>query len=622
MVRIPFTPTPYPDEALGSILTRFTIHNGDSVWRSIENALGLHNPNLSLSQRKPPHPATIEHIIKEIGFSLEDATSLFTIVPFLRLFNAARTNPLKLEYIRQPNRLFSSGFTGTIRKPGARFCPCCLEEDIATFGEPFLHRSHQIAASLVCTVHSSWLRTSCPSCDAIIVPLHNMVLPPLPVACSCGKDLRLINTNNSKGDCAYKRLSQFCIDALSLNGVPWSRFAIHSLAKQSLTSPIKNSTKLYKEILRHYYGEPAIFSSGQLTFTPLPGDSPLSANISTHRFTAEDYAILFSATYTLKELDIALAQIENNEENPACHRRAKNSTPIDRKIQTLSSDILSANNVLSDFSKRYPYEVASLFQRRHPRLYWLLRVHEPDSIKKFSPKLHQIPSIEYDRENLERLFNRGLTLQQIYTKQSRPLYRAMARDTAWLAQEAKEYSALVMSLTAEQVTIIGKKPTTHRAIGTPEKSKERHFQALRNQRDATERKVALSLLIALRAERRPEKITHERLSRISSTTINAVVRLSRPGSRLHKLIAKTNADKDRRMTLWAAQVLFLAGEDTTPASVLLVGGLNTTKKNRDYAISAIDQVSRGLRRKAVSSTYISDPEQLSRLRTPQPWPRS
>lgn len=46
----------------------------------------------------------------------------------------------------------------SISSPGfLRFCPKCIEENEAEFGEPYWHRTHQIAGVFVCPKHQVWL---------------------------------------------------------------------------------------------------------------------------------------------------------------------------------------------------------------------------------------------------------------------------------------------------------------------------------------------------------------------------------------------------------------------------------------------------------------------------------
>ncbi|WP_171012235.1 hypothetical protein [Acidovorax sp. NB1] len=147
-------------------------------------------------------------------------------------------------------------------------------------------------------------------------------------------------------------------------------------------------------------------------------------------------------------------------------------------------------------------------------------------------------------------------------------------------------------------------------MSTPTNRKKEH----KNPKiDDIERDLVFALMKAIRIERRPHKITRSRLSQLSSRGVSSITRATPPGSRLHTMISKINADKDRRLALWAAQALALAETNMTPTTVLLAAGLNTTSRNREHARSAIDLLSSGLSRQAIRESFNTDPEQIARL---------
>lgn len=58
-----------------------------------------------------------------------------------------------------------------------RYCPQCFDEDIATYGEPYWHRLHQIPGIAVCPRHGCWLA------DTEITLTghrHNLLFPAMP----------------------------------------------------------------------------------------------------------------------------------------------------------------------------------------------------------------------------------------------------------------------------------------------------------------------------------------------------------------------------------------------------------------------------------------------------------
>lgn len=190
MVFLPYVPTPYPDEVLCSVLTRFVVHNGESVFRKISNSVAHLSPNLSIYQASPPHPAVVAFITDQMGLPGNEVTDRLTTSQFFRVFNTAHKRPLDLEtagYGTRSGRLRSLGFIPCNHQPAVRFCPSCLDEDFKKYGEPYLHRIHQMQPALTCTVHEEWLRISCPKCKMLVVPINRMVLRPMPIVCSAAR---------------------------------------------------------------------------------------------------------------------------------------------------------------------------------------------------------------------------------------------------------------------------------------------------------------------------------------------------------------------------------------------------------------------------------------------------
>ena len=87
MVFLPYVPTPYPDEVLCSVLTRFVVHNGESVFRKISNSVAHLSPNLSIYQASPPHPAVVAFITDQMGLPGNEVTDRLTTSQFFRVWN-------------------------------------------------------------------------------------------------------------------------------------------------------------------------------------------------------------------------------------------------------------------------------------------------------------------------------------------------------------------------------------------------------------------------------------------------------------------------------------------------------------------------------------------------------
>lgn len=86
-----------------------------------------------------------------------------------------------------------------------RYCPQCFDEDIATYGEPYWHRLHQIPGIAVCPRHGCWLA------DTEITLTghrHNLLFPALP-------DCHLLPTPDTTPTAAQKTFAALMQDALT-----------------------------------------------------------------------------------------------------------------------------------------------------------------------------------------------------------------------------------------------------------------------------------------------------------------------------------------------------------------------------------------------------------------------
>lgn len=86
-----------------------------------------------------------------------------------------------------------------------RYCPQCFDEDIATYGEPYWHRLHQIPGIAVCPRHGCWLA------DTEITLTghrHNLLFPALP-------DCHPLPTPDTTPTAAQKTFAALMQDALT-----------------------------------------------------------------------------------------------------------------------------------------------------------------------------------------------------------------------------------------------------------------------------------------------------------------------------------------------------------------------------------------------------------------------
>ncbi|QKO20585.1 TniQ family protein [Rhodoferax sp. BAB1] len=551
MLRIPYVPTAYPDETFGSLLTRLVLYNGTGLWRSLLEDSGYGRRTISPFYSMPVRDTRIDSLLSALGYSYQDMLRQLTSLPFWLAFNNA--TPLR-HRIALPSddgtgtRLFLVG--KAYASVGARFCPACLVDDFDAFGEPYLHRHHQLPVALVCAKHGEWLRMTCKACGITVLPFNKTLLRSPALRCDCGKDL----TTGSGPPCMRRqrlqRLSQFAESTLSCTSAPWTHSQIRTILQTKNNFKKSNFLSASLKLLERTYGPMERSPSGlEISFKPNAAeDIHLRLKVPASLQRAPEFCALLSATgLSFEEFRTA----------------AKSAlvTPISARVRPAPrpTTLAQARFEFNYFYEKSPGSAASKLQQKAPELYWLLRLKDSSWLEqRIQRSLWTIPSIEQDRARLWRAL-KVEHLSYHNMRRAGPLVRATIRDAIWLRDK-------LMRLQPKNVVDISAADIAQR-----------------------NRAIALSraLFSVLRAEQKPLRIHAGLLSRfakISMTQAQIAIANCPP---LRHLIDAVNAGKNRRTAMWAARTLADAGHHPSASEVLLKAGLNTTKVNRDLALEAI-----------------------------------
>ncbi len=114
-------------------------------------------------------PSHLEALVASLpaghAYTVNQLIESHTLLPFYRPF-LPRHRAVRLQRemgcAKGPGR-FLRGGVAKVRVPfqrSLRFCPVCVEADRRTYGEPYWHRSHQLAPALVCPKHEVFLESS------------------------------------------------------------------------------------------------------------------------------------------------------------------------------------------------------------------------------------------------------------------------------------------------------------------------------------------------------------------------------------------------------------------------------------------------------------------------------
>ncbi|MBR3187531.1 MAG: TniQ family protein [Lachnospiraceae bacterium] len=161
--KLPFFPTPYPDECFYSILCRYHVRSGHPTSMSTIKRLFGKNYVVASSlhtafraeylEQWIPHSKKIspERIVYE--HSSYQYSLLCSIESASRFPSRWQKRELK-EYLDIPyTKLYGYGPRVGKRHGAVCYCPACAEEECRVYGEPYWHVLHQMAGVEFCPVH-------------------------------------------------------------------------------------------------------------------------------------------------------------------------------------------------------------------------------------------------------------------------------------------------------------------------------------------------------------------------------------------------------------------------------------------------------------------------------------
>lgn len=157
---LPFFTNPYPDELLYSAIARYHFYTGNldckdtleelfdsrSVIPSVE--IGSHFTNL----------------VEKLGpqYSVEGLLGNHTIYPYYASFLSKQRQLEILEDVKNNGQALYTRLGivagGICRKEGLYYCALCAKSDAEKYGEPYIHREHQLQGISYCAHHEVPLR--------------------------------------------------------------------------------------------------------------------------------------------------------------------------------------------------------------------------------------------------------------------------------------------------------------------------------------------------------------------------------------------------------------------------------------------------------------------------------
>ncbi len=157
---LPFFTNPYPNELMYSAIARYHFYSGNIDYKdTLEEVFQSRSviPSVEIGS----HFAILAQQLGS-NYSVETILANHTTYPYYAIF---LTNQRQQEILRDVASNGQALYTrlgmiaGSIcRKAGLYYCPECTKNDVEQFGEPYIHREHQLQGIDYCPHHEVQLR--------------------------------------------------------------------------------------------------------------------------------------------------------------------------------------------------------------------------------------------------------------------------------------------------------------------------------------------------------------------------------------------------------------------------------------------------------------------------------
>ncbi|MGM9986959.1 MAG: TnsD family transposase [Bacillaceae bacterium] len=157
---LPFFTNPYPDELLYSAVARYHFYSGNIDCKdTLEELFGSRSVISSVGIG-----SHFSFLAAQLGehYSVESLLVNHTIYPYYAPFLSKERQQKIIEDVKGDGKgLYTRlGFVagGICRKDGLYYCSKCAKDDVEKYGEPYIHREHQLEGINYCSHHEIRLR--------------------------------------------------------------------------------------------------------------------------------------------------------------------------------------------------------------------------------------------------------------------------------------------------------------------------------------------------------------------------------------------------------------------------------------------------------------------------------
>lgn len=160
---MPFFIDPYPDEAIYNIFLRYSKRSLDiNIGSTLKDLFGKKNYNLGLFL-----PSNLDYFCNEVRkvslYTFDYFLDKHTLYPLFQPFLTDRIKKDVMSYIKYGginNINYKLGVNNEteFHIKSIKLCKKCFIEDESKYGEPYLHRVHQIPFNNICLLHNEVLK--------------------------------------------------------------------------------------------------------------------------------------------------------------------------------------------------------------------------------------------------------------------------------------------------------------------------------------------------------------------------------------------------------------------------------------------------------------------------------
>lgn len=544
LLAVPYLPTAFPDELLGSWLSRMVLLNGEPSFVAFFRTYGF-DINAKSTVADPINGANyVRAIASSVGIDYEVFLRTFSTKSYWDAFRNSSVGP--------ETKLTHKKVRARLSPPLLRLCPGCVEDDLQDFGCPYFHRAHHLK-SKVCTKHRLNLQDSCGICARPLRTSSEMTI--VPMQCQCGASL-LTTLKRVMAEEQWHAFAEFSFRALNANAC---ELEFNHLVPIAINRAVEicDSTidRSLRTVLNNSYG-----ANGFALLCKRHGD----------QVSREAGAKNMSASTLTPDLAIAvLVGCGLNFDDVRCAIAAQKLLPLDMRLVPTGSrgpkkvfkpaNVAEAKELALAFSAESQERAELRFRR--PFVYWMLFldqrewlyswIHE-DGRRTLTSSWDEPPSLEHDRQ----------VIREDGSRLSRSMARARAytRDRIWL-EEFDQTRVQVINRSLILLDQLTYAKTEHcREAGRP-----------------------IKWTVASAAKR----------LRIPPKTLTA---FAQRDAGIRALVPETAVDFKMRVIVWAADEAFRVAELPTPTAVLKIGLLTGSSKTMKLISSVIaERASKKLR---------------------------